>query len=371
VRRALLLLTILAAGAASAIVSAGPAQSAADLPSGVAVRVGDATISRTMVDHWVDISVRSTPPRRDRARDYRPPSFAGCVARKRKAQRKGTPRPTTARLRRGCRADRERLLGQALEFLISGKWAVAEAQERGIVFTARQLDRAYQEAKRASFEDEAEFRRFLRESGMTVTDARLQIGYLTRYERLRNIALAAVAPVTDAEVAAYYERHRDEFVVPEWRDIRIVRTKTRTAATAARRALERGQTWTTVARKYSIDAPSRDNGGLLIGVTRKSANKPLATAAFGAPKGELRGPIRADFGYFVFKVVKIKPRVQLTLAESAERIRYEREVFRRGAAAKAFDRDLRARWKPRTTCRAGFVVDLCAGAPDNAKGPAR
>jgi foldase protein PrsA len=367
VRRALLLLTILAAGAASAIVPAGPAQSAADLPSGVVVRVGDATISRTTVDHWFAISVRGTPPRGDRARDYRPPSFAGCVARERRAQRKVRPRPTTARLRRDCRADRERLLRQVLEYLISEKWVVGEMAERGIVLTAQQIESDFQEAKQASFEDDADFRRFLRERGMTVADARSQVVYNTRYEKLREHALAAAAPVTEADVAAYYERHLDEYAFPEVRDLRIVLTKTRRAATAARRALERGQTWRTVARRYSVFGPDlRDNGGLLRRYSGFGFGKSLAAAVFRAPTGKLRGPVKGALGYFVFKVLTITPPVQLTLAEASASIREELEAARQRRASEAFDRDLRARWKPRTTCRKGFVVDSCAGTPDPA-----
>jgi len=83
----LLIVAALGAGAAMAIMLPGPVQSAADLPSGAVARVGDATISRAKLDHWFDINgSRSAPPRR-RARDYRAPRFAGCVARERRAQR--------------------------------------------------------------------------------------------------------------------------------------------------------------------------------------------------------------------------------------------------------------------------------------------
>lgn len=76
------------------------------------------------------------------------------------------------------------------------------------------------------------------------------------------------------------------------------------------------------------------------------------------------GPLKGRFGYFVFKVLKISPARQQTLAQASHAIRQLLTVDRQAAAAEAFDAGLRAKSKPQTTCRRGFVVNLCAGTPE-------
>ena len=46
--------------------------------------------------------------------------------------------------------------------------------------------------------------------------------------------------VTEAQIAAYYNRNRDQFAVPERRDLEIILTRTEAQANAAKRAIESG-----------------------------------------------------------------------------------------------------------------------------------
>lgn len=62
------------------------------------------------------------------------------------------------------------------------------------------------------------------------------------------------------------------------------------------------------------------------------------------------------------KVLKIAPPVQETLAAASDTIREQLTAERELAASDTFDSDLRMKWKPRTSCRTGFVGELCAGA---------
>lgn len=349
----LLLASSLPAGAA---LSSSPAP----LPSGAVARVDDGVVTRASFTRWFDIAGAQADGPRRRARDYAPPRFAGCVSKARKTQRSSRRRATTAQLRKRCRLDYESQRDDVLEFLIDERWVAGDAAERGIVLSAGEREAAFQRAKRASFETESEFRRYLERSAMTYADARFQIAYDTLRTKLREAAIAGVAPVTDLEIAAYYEEHRVRFARPELRDVRMVLARTRAAAMAARRGLERGQTWRHVARKYSIDRASRDSGGRLLGIAPGTSDAAFDAALFRAPKGRLRGPVKGQFGWFVFKVLKINPAAELTLAQASGEIRTELTAERQSQAVDGFEHALRAKWRPRTTCRSGYVVKLCA-----------
>jgi foldase protein PrsA len=57
-----------------------------------------------------------------------------------------------------------------------------------------------------------------------------------------------------------------------------------------------------VAKKYSTDQATKNNGGLLTGLTKQQADPALAAAAFSAPANKLLGPVKGQFGYYVFEV---------------------------------------------------------------------
>ena len=84
--------------------------------------------------------------------------------------------------------------------------------------------------------------------------------------------------------------------------------------------MEGGQSWKAAAKKYSIDEASKAQGGKLPGVPR-AAGEGARPGLFKAKKGELTGPIKTQFGYYVFKVTKVTPASQQTLEQAKETIK--------------------------------------------------
>jgi len=351
---------------ASALLAIAPPALAASPPAGslprsAVVRVGDGLIARAVFNHWFDVAAASGTGPRWRKRDYDPPNFPACVAKKRKAE-SGGRRATKRRLKLVCRQEYEGLRDSVLEFLILEAWVAGETAELGLEPTAEALERAFQQAKSDTFPKESDFRAFLRRSGMSEADARFQVAFNTRYTGLNEHAIASAAPVTDADVAAYYAANPDEFEHAETRDLLVVLTKTRARAVAARGALERGATWRRVARRYSIDQASAAQGGRLAEVAEGTQERALDEAVFRAPKGALRGPVKTQFGYYVFKVVTVAPARRDSLEQATPDIRALLISERDEAVGHRFDLELRRKWKPRTACRAGFVTGRCANA---------
>ena len=85
---------------------------------------------------------------------------------------------------------------------------------------------------------------------------------------------------------------------------------------------------------------------------------------FKAAKGELQGPIKVQFGYYVFQVQKITPAKQQSLKEATPAIKQELDTTGKKTADDKFNKDLRKKWKERTNCREGYVMDQCSNGPD-------
>ncbi len=89
--------------------------------------------------------------------------------------------------------------------------------------------------------------------------------------------------VTPAAIAAYYSSHQSQFGTAETRNMQIVLTKTLAQADRRQEGAGEGrQSWTAVAKKYSIDPTTKNNGGLLTGVTKGQQDA-------GADHGRVRG----------------------------------------------------------------------------------
>ena len=255
-----------------------------------------------------------------------------------------------ARVARRSGATRSRARWMAFELLLGHAWIEGEAAERGIALAPEVVEREFVASRRQTFRSRRQFRRYLRETGQTAADIKVRVrqDLLTNMIRDQVIALAA-ASVTDADVDEYIAEHGHERV-PERRDIRIVLTRRRATAIRAKRELLRGRSWRSVARRYSIDVASRSLGGRLPDQVRGTLERRLDRAVFRAPRGRIKGPVRTQYGFYVFSVSRIEP--EHFLPETVSRRMIRRNLVRQAEEAELdrFVDAFGAKWTSRTVC---------------------
>jgi len=117
-----------------------------------------------------------------------------------------------------------------------------------------------------------------------------------------------------------------------------------------------------VAKKYSIDQASKAQGGKLPAQAKGTLEKSLDDAVFKAKKGQISGPVKTQFGYYVFTVEKITKATQQSLEQAKETIRQTLSTQNQQKALDKFVSDFQKKWKNRTDCRAGYVTQVCKGA---------
>ncbi len=135
-----------------------------------------------------------------------------------------------------------------------------------------------------------------------------------------------------AEIQAYYDAHADEFPVPERVHaahilVKVAKDAAPAQDAAARKKAEdlvarakKGEDFGELARKNSEDPGSKDQGGDLPPFGRGQMVPPFEQAAFSMAPGEVRGPVKSDFGYHVIKLLAKLPAGKQTLAEATPRI---------------------------------------------------
>jgi foldase protein PrsA len=178
-------------------------------------------------------------------------------------------------------------------------------------------------------------------------------------QKIQKQIVKAKSQVTQAQITKYYDENKSKYGTPEKRDVRIVLTKTEAAANSAKKEVESGKSFASVAKKDSIDPTSKANGGLLKEVVKGEEEKALDAAIFSASKNVLGGPVKTPFGYYVYEVVSVTAGTQEPLSKVQSTIKQQLIATGQQSALSKFVKDFKKKWLEKTECRSGYVVADC------------
>jgi foldase protein PrsA len=364
-------LLALAAAALGLVALAGCGNS---VPAGAVAKVGDSTITQDEFDKWLTIAVRGQSQQQGGAGAVpEPPDFEKCVSAKQKTPApKGQKKPTEDALKKQCKSEYDTLKREVMQFLIQGEWVQQEAEKRGVKIKQAEIQKALEDQKKQVFPNDKQYKQFLKTSGMTEEDVLFRVKLNELQQRLTQKVTEDAKKVSDADISAYYEKNKKRFAQPERRDLRVVLTKTEAKAQQAKKALDSGQPFKKVVKKYSIDEASKSQAGLLPAVSEGQQEKAFDTAIFDAEKGKLEGPVKTQFGWYVFKVEKVTKASQQTLDESKDTIKNLLRSQRQQKALDEFVKQFREDYKDETNCADDYRVVECKNAPkdESDTGPA-
>jgi len=334
------------------------------VPGDAVATVDGTSIEKSDFDHWMTVAAKSGG--QSGAAAPKPPSCAACINQKRKTTpkpAKGQPKVTDSQLKTQCKQEYNSLRDQVMQLLVSFEWIEGEAKAKNIKVSDKDVQASFEKQKKQAFPKAADFDKFLKDSGQTEADILKRVRLDTLSNKIREKVTKGKDTVSDAQVTAYYNKNKARFAQPERRDLRIVLTKDKAKAEKAKKALQSGQSFKSVAKKYSIDQASKAQGGKLPAVAKGQQEKALDTAIFDAKKGKLIGPVKTQFGYYVFDVTKITPATQQTLDQAKTTIKQTLASQNQQKALDSFVKSFRKRWKAKTDCREGYRTQDCKNAP--------
>src|SRR5882672_6661965 len=168
-----------------------------------------------------------------------------------------------------------------------------------------------------------------------------------RYVEISLTQLASKVSVDDAQLKAYYEEQKtktpERFTQAEQRRVsHILLTvanpqEDAAAKTKAEGILKRaqaGEDFAKLAKEFSQDPGSAQQGGDLGWTERKAWVVPFADAAFSMKADEIKGPVKTQFGYHILKLVGIQPPNVKTFEQSKAEMETE---YRRNEAERLFN----------------------------------
>ena len=144
--------------------------------------------------------------------------------------------------------------------------------------------------------------------------------------------LARTVAVSEDDLQRYYEEHKSTYSTPEERSanhilVHVKKDAPAAAVEAARKQAEAylaeaqsGKSFEDIASAHSDDVGSKGEGGKTGFFRRGVMAREFDEAAFAMQPGEIRGPIRTEFGFHVIRLNEIRPAATKTFAEVRDQV---------------------------------------------------
>ncbi|MDP9294278.1 MAG: hypothetical protein M3O90_07645, partial [Actinomycetota bacterium] len=175
------------------------------VPGNAVAEVDGDAIEKSTFEHW--LAVASKAGGQAGAVAPKPPEFAQCVTQKRKTTpkpAKGQPKVTDTQLKTQCKQEYEGLRDQVLQLLISFRWIEGEAKEMDVKATDAEIKKSFDTQRKQAFPKDADFAKFLKDSGQTQEDILLRVRLDALSNKIRDKVTKGKDKVTDAQIKAFY-----------------------------------------------------------------------------------------------------------------------------------------------------------------------
>jgi peptidyl-prolyl cis-trans isomerase SurA len=220
---------------------------------------------------------------------------------------------------------------EVLERLIDDQLLAQQATELKLTVSNDEIDRAIGQIKHDYGLDDTQLKDELRKQGLSMAAYRMNTKREILKYRVLNIAVGSKINVGDSEVQSYYDRHMKSaniqvrashifIAIPEDADNATVLEREKLAKSLLARA-QSGEDFAKLAREYSEDSGTRAEGGDLGFIGRDILPKPMEELVFSMRVGDIRGPVRADRGFHVIKLVDKRAKDAKPFAEVQDDIR--------------------------------------------------
>ncbi len=220
---------------------------------------------------------------------------------------------------------------QVLDQMIDDKLLAQKATELKLTVSDEEIDRSIDQIKQQYGLNDEQLRNELRKQGLTMAEYRQNTKREILKYRVLNIAVGSKINVGDSEVRNYYDRYMKSanvqvrashifIAIPDNADNATVMEREKFADSLLARA-QKGEDFAQLAREYSEDAGTRDDGGDLGFIGRDILPKPLEELLFSMHVGDIRGPVRANRGFHIIKLVAKRTKPPKPFAEVQDEIR--------------------------------------------------
>jgi foldase protein PrsA len=203
-----------------------------------------------------------------------------------------------------------------VEQLIADKIVDSEAKKEKVTITDEELNEEVDKLKE-SYGGEDVFNQML-ESNNTTVDVLKED--LKNYLTIRKL-LEPQIEITDEELQTYFEENKDSFGEAEQVKASHILVADEATANEIKQKLADGADFAELAKEYSTDEGTKENGGELGFFAKGTMVTEFDDVAFTLPVNEISDPVKTDYGYHIIKVEEKKEAKEANFDDSKAEIK--------------------------------------------------
>ena len=255
------------------------------------------------------------------------------------------------------------LQNQAVQFLVQRAEFEIKAADLGIKIDDKSIDTRLADIKKQYFGgDQKKYEQQMKDQGMTDAQVRDDIRAQIISEELFKKVTSDVK-VSDADVEAYYKKNTTTYTQAESRDVRHILVKDKKTADEVHAKVvalgEKGD-WSKLAKEYSQDPGSKDQGGKLT-ISRGQTVPEFDKTSFELKTGQISEPVKTQFGYHIIQALSdMKPKKVQPLSQVRETIRQQLLQQKRSEAMTTWVDDLKKEFAGKVAYAQGFEPPAAA-----------
>ncbi len=208
---------------------------------------------------------------------------------------------------------REQYSTEVLETLIANKIVELEAKKQGVTVSEDSIQSEYEEIIE-SYGGEEALQEALEANGLTEESVRENI---RMYQLTKNV-IATGIDITDEEVAQYFDNNKESYGQQEEVVASQILLEDETTAKDVLKKLKAGEDFSELAKAYSIDSATSENGGDIGTISRGQMDEAFEKAAFGLEKNSISDIVQTSEGYHIIKVTDKVPAKEAVLKDVKE-----------------------------------------------------
>jgi foldase protein PrsA len=252
------------------------------------------------------------------------------------------------------------LKNQAVQFLVQRAQFEQKAEELDVEVTDKQVDDRLEQIKKQYFAgNQKRYEQQLKQQGLTDEQVRRDIRAQLIQEGIFKKVTDEVK-VTDKDIGEYYNKNKAQYGTPESRDVRHILVPTKKLADQLYTRIKAGAAFAVLAKQYSKDPGSKDQGGKLT-VNRGQTVEPFDKTAFLLPKNSLSRPVKTQYGYHLIEPLSdVKPAKTTPLKQVRESIRQQLLQTKKNESMTTWVEDTKKEFADETSYQVGFAPPKAA-----------
>jgi foldase protein PrsA len=203
-----------------------------------------------------------------------------------------------------------------VEQLIADKIVASEAKKEKVTITDKELNAEIDKLKE-SYGGEEVFDQMLVSNNTTLDDLKEELkSYLT----LRKLLVPQIE-ITDDELKTYFEENKESLGEAEQVKASHILVEDEATAKEIKQKLTDGADFAELAKEYSTDEGTKENGGELGFFARGTMVTEFDDVAFALPLNEISDPVKTDYGYHIIMVEEKKEGKEANFDDSKAEIK--------------------------------------------------